>query len=117
MAENPKNLVELVELSGIYEFNRGQKLREVAKIADEVAWTLLTTTNPLSDSLEDIGITENAVHPYYSLARRIDTICLNAMDENKQYPIVQVSSLLDAIAETTETLFSGAEPIHKEVKQ
>ncbi|HLD33904.1 MAG TPA: hypothetical protein VJB66_04205 [Candidatus Nanoarchaeia archaeon] len=109
MFENqPRNLVELVGVSDIYKYSRGDRIREIAENADEVAG--VSTLTPLVSALEDIGITEQAVEPYMSLAKRINGISnrltLVSVDERsrmsmqRNYPLVQVCTTIEHISDT-----------------
>ncbi|MBS3138504.1 hypothetical protein J4207_02250 [Candidatus Woesearchaeota archaeon] len=67
-----ENLVELVERSGIYTYNRGDKIKQIAETADKAACDIASTNGVLTNALDDSGITENAAIIYKPLARRIN---------------------------------------------
>ena len=113
-----ENLVKLVARSGIYAYDRSDKIKRIAKNADSAACDIASTNGVLSIALEDAGISESAALPYQPLARRINEIRNQVMMHRKgNVPVVQVCSFIEALDEILCTVFEGGYYAHNYARQ
>ena len=105
------SLIKVVARSGVYNHKNGDSFKQIAKVADKLAYDNFALIN-LDNALEDIGITESAVIPYRRLARRIESIRRSIVSTRKVNPgLIQVSTFIEALADMTEECYGVDETI------